>query len=120
MKRLLVTGRHGFVGGTMARLIAAEPSLGPWRMLDVPPTSDLRDASAAAALVQEEAPDAVSTLRHKARFQMPFAIQRPRYRPTSSARSIFFKRYGRKALPAAWSTLAVAMFTVAYLIMSCR
>jgi GDP-4-dehydro-6-deoxy-D-mannose reductase len=59
VKRLLVTGRHGFVGSTMARLIGAEPALGPWRMVDVPPTLDLRDASAAAALVQEEVPDAV-------------------------------------------------------------
>ncbi len=59
MKRLLVTGRHGFVGGAMARLLAEEPSLGPWRMIDVPPTLDLRDASAAAALVQDEVPDAV-------------------------------------------------------------
>jgi GDP-4-dehydro-6-deoxy-D-mannose reductase len=43
----------------MARLIAAEPSLGPWRMVDVPPTLDLRDPEAATALVKEEAPDAV-------------------------------------------------------------
>ena len=43
----------------MARLIAAEPSLGPWHMIDVPPALDLRDPEAAAALVKKEAPDAV-------------------------------------------------------------
>ena len=44
----------------MARLIGAEPALGPWRMIDVPPALDLRDPEAAAALVKDEAPDAVT------------------------------------------------------------
>lgn len=43
----------------MARLVGAEPALGPWRMIDVPPALDLRDPEAAAALVKENAPDAV-------------------------------------------------------------
>ncbi len=59
MKRLLVTGRHGFVGGTLARLVDAEPALGPWRMIDVPPALDLRDPEGAAALVKDDVPDAV-------------------------------------------------------------
>jgi GDP-4-dehydro-6-deoxy-D-mannose reductase len=59
VKRLLVTGRHGFVGGTLARLVSAEPALGPWSMIDVPLALDLRDPEAAAALVKDEAPDAV-------------------------------------------------------------
>jgi GDP-4-dehydro-6-deoxy-D-mannose reductase len=43
----------------MARLVGAEPELGPWRLIDVPPALDLRDPEAAAALVTETAPDAV-------------------------------------------------------------
>jgi len=43
----------------MARLVGAEPDLGPWRLIDVPPALDLRDPEAAAALVTETAPDAV-------------------------------------------------------------
>jgi GDP-4-dehydro-6-deoxy-D-mannose reductase len=43
----------------MARLVGAEPALGPWRMIDVPQALDLRDPEAAAALVKETAPDAV-------------------------------------------------------------
>ena len=43
----------------MARLIGVDPALDAWRMIDVPPALDLRDPDAAAALVKDEAPDAV-------------------------------------------------------------
>ncbi|HEV2037491.1 MAG TPA: GDP-mannose 4,6-dehydratase, partial [Candidatus Eremiobacteraceae bacterium] len=77
MKRLLVTGRHGFVGGTMAQLVGVEPALGQWCMIDVPPALDLRDAEAAAALVKEEAPDAVIHLA--AQSWVPDAFRDPEF-----------------------------------------
>jgi GDP-4-dehydro-6-deoxy-D-mannose reductase len=58
-KRLLVTGRHGFVGGTLAGLIASDPALGRWELADIAPELDLRDAHATAALVAAARPDAV-------------------------------------------------------------
>jgi GDP-4-dehydro-6-deoxy-D-mannose reductase len=58
-KRLLVTGRHGFVGGTLAGLIASDPALRAWELCEVPPELDLRDANATAALVAAVRPDAV-------------------------------------------------------------
>ena len=61
----------------MARLIGAEPALGPWRMIDVPPAFDLRDPEAAAALVKEEAPDAVIHLA--AQSWVPDAFRDPEF-----------------------------------------
>lgn len=61
----------------MARLIGAEPALGPWRMIDVPPALDLRDPEAAAALVKEEAPDAVIHLA--AQSWVPDAFRDPEF-----------------------------------------
>jgi GDP-4-dehydro-6-deoxy-D-mannose reductase len=61
----------------MARLLGAEPALGPWRMIDVPPALDLRDAEAAAALVKEEAPDAVIHLA--AQSWVPDAFRDPEF-----------------------------------------
>ncbi|HEY3461304.1 MAG TPA: GDP-mannose 4,6-dehydratase [Casimicrobiaceae bacterium] len=59
MKRLLVTGVHGFVGRTLARMLESEPRLAGWRLLDAPPTADLRDPDDAALLVGRHSPDAV-------------------------------------------------------------
>ena len=59
MKRLLVTGRHGFVGSTLARMVSRDPALRAWRVIDTPGARDLREPGAAAALVGSEPPDAV-------------------------------------------------------------
>ena len=61
----------------MARLVGAEPALGPWRMIDVPPALDLRDPEAAAALVKDEAPDAVIHLA--AQSWVPDAFRDPEF-----------------------------------------
>jgi GDP-4-dehydro-6-deoxy-D-mannose reductase len=59
MKRLLVTGRHGFVGETLAGMVAADPALSEWQLTDVPVELDLRDTTQARDVVDAAAPDAV-------------------------------------------------------------
>ena len=59
MKRLLVTGVHGFVGRTLARMVESEPRLAGWQLQDAPPTADLRNPDDAALLVGRNPPDAV-------------------------------------------------------------
>ena len=58
MKRLLVTGRRGFVGSALARMVAADPAFDAWALVDAP-EADLRDPGAASRLVGTPAPDAV-------------------------------------------------------------
>jgi GDP-4-dehydro-6-deoxy-D-mannose reductase len=55
----LVTGRHGFVGGTLAGLLAAGAVPGAWEICDIAPDFELRDVDATAALVAAARPDAV-------------------------------------------------------------
>jgi GDP-4-dehydro-6-deoxy-D-mannose reductase len=59
LKRLLVTGAHGFVGRRLSRLVERDPALASWQLLDTPETLDLRNRVAAATLVERLAPDAV-------------------------------------------------------------
>ncbi|HLX29241.1 MAG TPA: GDP-mannose 4,6-dehydratase [Casimicrobiaceae bacterium] len=59
MKRLLVTGRHGFVGATLAGMVASEPALTAWSLVEIPPAFDIRDARTVAEVVAGAAPDAV-------------------------------------------------------------
>lgn len=59
MARLLVTGRHGFVGRTLERVVASDPSLSGWVLAPVPEDFQILDAAATDRLVQEAAPDAV-------------------------------------------------------------
>jgi GDP-4-dehydro-6-deoxy-D-mannose reductase len=58
-RRLLVTGRHGFVGGTVAQLVASERSLAHWQLVPVSEQFELRDPKAVRALVADTMPDAV-------------------------------------------------------------
>ncbi len=58
-RRLLVTGRHGFVGETLARFLDDSAERGRWTLTDVPLSLDLRDAAATKHLVTEARPDAV-------------------------------------------------------------
>jgi GDP-4-dehydro-6-deoxy-D-mannose reductase len=57
-RRLLATGRHGFVGGVLARMLDSSTHLA-WTLIDIPPDFDLRDASATSQLIAEARPDAV-------------------------------------------------------------
>ncbi len=57
MKKLLVTGLNGFVGGHLQALLASMPD-GPWQLLESKP-HDLLDCASLDAWLQEECPDAV-------------------------------------------------------------
>jgi GDP-4-dehydro-6-deoxy-D-mannose reductase len=72
---LLVTGRHGFVGSALARMVATDASLAQWQLIEVPETLDLRDPVATGAIVGAEAPDAV--LHLAAQSWVPEAFRDP-------------------------------------------
>lgn len=59
MKRLLVTGVHGFVGSTLAEMVACDPQLSHWVVLPVSLSLDLTDSRAADELVRKAEPEAV-------------------------------------------------------------
>jgi GDP-4-dehydro-6-deoxy-D-mannose reductase len=60
MKRLLVTGQHGFVGSTLVDMLHHDPQLRDWSLLATPHSLDLRDAQAVGAIVTPSTvPDAV-------------------------------------------------------------
>ncbi|HEX6795563.1 MAG TPA: GDP-mannose 4,6-dehydratase [Gemmatimonadaceae bacterium] len=75
VKRLLVTGLHGFVGKALARLVASDPALSSWQLAEVPDTVDLRDSASVAALVAASPPDAVIHLA--AQSFVPEAFREP-------------------------------------------
>ena len=58
-RRLLVTGRHGFVGGILARMLEHAPYAGLWQLVEISLDLDLRDPAAARALVERSEPDVV-------------------------------------------------------------
>lgn len=58
MKRLLVTGRHGFVGSAIANHLGRQPERA-WSLAEISPGLDLRDPAAALELVRSAQPDAV-------------------------------------------------------------
>ena len=59
MRRLLVTGQHGFVGKTLARLMAIEPSLASWELAPLSEQFQILDLGAVRGAVEAAAPDAV-------------------------------------------------------------
>lgn len=59
MKRLLVTGRYGFVGSTLAREVETQPALAHWRIVPTSEQLDILDADAVRDLVAADVPDAV-------------------------------------------------------------
>jgi len=59
VKRLLVTGRHGFVGSTLARLVDSDPSLRAWQLATISEQFEILDVDAVRRLVDDAAPDAV-------------------------------------------------------------
>ena len=59
MKRLLITGRSGFVGGAVCRCLARDGRRIGWEAIDLPIALDLRDRAATARLVAEARPDGV-------------------------------------------------------------
>jgi GDP-4-dehydro-6-deoxy-D-mannose reductase len=58
-QRLLVTGRSGFVGETLARGLADSEHGKRWELADIAADLDLRDAVATTRLVESTRPDAV-------------------------------------------------------------
>ena len=70
-----MTGRHGFVGGVLARTIANDPALAEWQLVDIPETWDLRDPVATSAIVDAAVPDAV--LHLAAQSWVPDAFRDP-------------------------------------------
>lgn len=75
MKRLLVTGRHGFVGNTLAAMVASAPDLAAWTIADVPTAFEILDATATRELVASTKPDAVIHLA--AQSNVPAAFEDP-------------------------------------------
>ncbi|HVE48315.1 MAG TPA: GDP-mannose 4,6-dehydratase [Casimicrobiaceae bacterium] len=59
MKRLLVTGRHGFVGSTLIRMVGNEPALATWTVAPLAEQFEILDARSVAQVVRETAPEAV-------------------------------------------------------------
>ena len=57
MKKLLVTGLNGFVGGHLQALLATMPD-GPWQLLESTP-HDLLDCASLDAWLQDDCPDAI-------------------------------------------------------------
>lgn len=75
MKRLLVTGRQGFVGRTLMRMTGEDADVRDWTVIETPDTVDLRDPFATAAMVSDAAPDAV--LHLAAQSFVPEALRDP-------------------------------------------
>jgi GDP-4-dehydro-6-deoxy-D-mannose reductase len=59
MKRLLVTGRSGFVGSILSRAIGPDSRAADWQLVDVPDALDLTSPADAKAMVGHEPLDAV-------------------------------------------------------------
>jgi GDP-4-dehydro-6-deoxy-D-mannose reductase len=59
VRRLLVTGRYGFVGTTLAGMLESAPELADWEMAPLPSDFQVLDADATHRLVADAVPDAV-------------------------------------------------------------
>jgi GDP-4-dehydro-6-deoxy-D-mannose reductase len=75
VRRLLVTGLHGFVGRTVAQLVATEAALAQWTIAPISEQLEILDAGAVRRLVEEAAPDAV--LHLAARSSVADALRDP-------------------------------------------
>src|SRR5205085_7692273 len=73
--RLLVTGKHGFVGTALTRLIASDPELAEWTLAELPADFDICDRQAVRVLVDSARPDAVIHLA--AQSYVPEAFRDP-------------------------------------------
>jgi len=75
VQRLLVTGRHGFVGKTLADMVSGNAVSTGWQLVATPETLDVRDRDAIKALVADAPPDAVIHLA--AQSSVPDAFRDP-------------------------------------------
>lgn len=76
MKRLLVTGRHGFVGRTLAQVIQRDPWHRRWESIALDDGLELRDPVTVERLVRDATPDAV--LHLAAQSFVPESFRDPR------------------------------------------
>ena len=76
MRRLLVTGAHGFVGSTLWRMAEAEPDRVHWELIAAPSTFEIRDVAQTRELIAATAPDAV--LHLAAISNVPESLRDPR------------------------------------------
>jgi GDP-4-dehydro-6-deoxy-D-mannose reductase len=75
LNRLLVTGRHGFVGSALAHRVQTDAAFSDWIVVDTPGELDLRDPVATNDMVAVAAPDAV--LHLAAQSFVPDALRDP-------------------------------------------
>ena len=74
-RRLLVTGRSGFVGQTLSQVLEQTAHGERWALVDIAPDFDLRDSSAVRRLIETARPDAVIHLA--AQSAVPASIRDP-------------------------------------------
>ena len=72
MKRLLVTGKDGFVGSTLTRMLAIEPALADWSAAPLAPDFDILDEGASDRIVRDSKPDAVLHLAAQSSVALAF------------------------------------------------
>ena len=75
MKRLLVTGRDGFVGSTLVRMLESEPGLGEWSAAPLSADFNILEEGATDRIVRDAEPDAV--LHLAAQSSVPLAFRDP-------------------------------------------
>ena len=75
MRRLLVTGRYGFVGTTLARMVETDAALAEWSLAEVPASLRITEPDEVEALIATAAPDAVIHLA--ARSLVPESFRDP-------------------------------------------
>jgi len=75
VKRVLVTGQHGFVGKTLAAMVSRDVALSDWQLIETSETLDVLNRDDLTAIVADSPPDAVIHLA--AQSSVPEAFRDP-------------------------------------------